>query len=151
MSAGLAFMQVHIPVELILKWICPSICIYETTQEPVTWDIILRNSTTIYLHITIFFLHLMHKLLNIYHFKRCSGNIKMKWFLLCPVCFSHRVPVCFCRINTLKKCVMNMGIGLHNTFQNKIMEVEKIRQFERELRSCLLQHTFHSVDEYMSC
>jgi hypothetical protein len=46
---------------------------------------------------------------------------------------------------------MNMGIGLYNKLPNKIREVEKMRQFERELRPCLLQHTFYSVDEYISC
>jgi hypothetical protein len=44
---------------------------------------------------------------------------------------------------------MNMGIGLYNKFPNKIMEVEKMRQFERVLRPCLLQYTFYSLDEYI--
>jgi hypothetical protein len=29
------------------------------------------------------------------------------------------------------------------------MEVEQMRQFKTELRSYLLQHNFHSVDEYL--
>jgi hypothetical protein len=44
---------------------------------------------------------------------------------------------------------MNMGIKLHNKLPNKIRDVEEMRQFKRELRSYLLQHTFYSVDEYV--
>jgi hypothetical protein len=51
----------------------------------------------------------------------------------------------FCRTNSLKKGVMNMGLKLYNKLRNKIREVEKIRQFKRELRSYLLQHIFYSV------
>jgi hypothetical protein len=35
----------------------------------------------------------------------------------------------FCRTNALKKGVMNMEIKLYNKLPNKIMEVEKMRQF----------------------
>jgi hypothetical protein len=33
---------------------------------------------------------------------------------------------------------------------NKIREVEKMKHFKRELKPYLLQHTFYSVEEYMS-
>jgi hypothetical protein len=56
----------------------------------------------------------------------------------------------FCRTNGFRNGVMSMGIKLCNKFANKIRKVQKIRQFKRELRSHLLQHTFHSSDEYMS-
>jgi hypothetical protein len=56
-----------------------------------------------------------------------------------------------CRTNALKKGVMNMGIKLYNHLPNEIREVERMRQFKRELRSYLLQHTFYSVDEYCIC
>jgi hypothetical protein len=46
--------------------------------------------------------------------------------------------------------MMNMGIKLNNKIPNKIREVEKMRHFKRELRSYLLQHTFYSVEEYIS-
>jgi hypothetical protein len=55
----------------------------------------------------------------------------------------------FCRKNALKKGVMNMGIKLYNNLPNKFKEVEKIRQYKRDLRSSLLRHTFYSVDEYI--
>jgi hypothetical protein len=57
----------------------------------------------------------------------------------------------FCKINALKKGVINMGIKSYNHLPNKTREVEKMRQFKRELRSYLLQHKFYSVDEHMSC
>jgi hypothetical protein len=46
---------------------------------------------------------------------------------------------------------MNMGIKLYNKLRNKIGEVEKMSQLKKELRSYLLQQTFYSVDEYISC
>jgi hypothetical protein len=46
---------------------------------------------------------------------------------------------------------MNIGTGLYNKLPNKIREVEKTRQFAIDLRPCLLQHTFYSVDDFMSC
>jgi hypothetical protein len=49
--------------------------------------------------------------------------------------------------NAPKKGVMNEGIKWYNKLPNKIMEVEKVRQFKKELRSYLLEHTFYSVDE----
>jgi hypothetical protein len=48
----------------------------------------------------------------------------------------------FCRTNVFKKGVMNMGIKLYNKLSGKIREVEKIRQFKKEMRAYLLQHTF---------
>jgi hypothetical protein len=41
----------------------------------------------------------------------------------------------FCRINVLKNGMMNTGIKLYNKIPNKIREVEKMRNFKRELRS----------------
>jgi hypothetical protein len=51
-------------------------------------------------------------------------------------------------IKALKKVVMNMGIALHNKLPTNIMEIEKIKEFKRELRSYLLQHIHYSIDEY---
>jgi hypothetical protein len=57
----------------------------------------------------------------------------------------------FCRMNVLKKGVVNIGIKLFNELPSQIREVEKMRIFRKELRSYLLQRTFYSVDEYMLC
>jgi hypothetical protein len=54
-------------------------------------------------------------------------------------------------MNAFKKGVRSMGIKLYNKISNKILEIIKMRQFKRELRSYLLQNTFYSVDEYMLC
>jgi hypothetical protein len=56
----------------------------------------------------------------------------------------------FCRTNVLKKGVVNIGIKLYSKLPSQIREVEKMRTFKKELKSYLLQHTFYSVDEYMS-
>jgi hypothetical protein len=56
----------------------------------------------------------------------------------------------FCRTTALKNCVMNLGIKLYNEIPIKIREVENLRLFKRVFRSYLLQHTFYSVDEYIS-
>jgi hypothetical protein len=57
----------------------------------------------------------------------------------------------FCRMNVLKKGVVNIRVKLHNKLPSQIREVEKMRTIKKELRSYLLQCTFYSEDEYMSC
>jgi hypothetical protein len=49
------------------------------------------------------------------------------------------------------KAVMNVGIKLYNKNQIELGKWKKIRQFKRDLRSYLLQHTFYSVDECCTC
>jgi hypothetical protein len=46
-------------------------------------------------------------------------------------CQKLNLHVKFCRTNSLKKGVMNMGIKLYSHLPNKIREVEKTRQFKR--------------------
>jgi hypothetical protein len=43
-----------------------------------------------------------------------------------------------------------MGMKLYNKIPNKIREVGKMRQFKKVMRSYLIQHTFYSVEDYMS-
>jgi hypothetical protein len=43
-----------------------------------------------------------------------------------------------------------MEIKSYSHLPNKIREVEKMRQFKRELRAYLLQHTFYTVDIMLS-
>jgi hypothetical protein len=43
-----------------------------------------------------------------------------------------------------------MGIKLYNKISNTIREVGKMREFKKVMRSYLVQHTFYSVEEYMS-
>jgi hypothetical protein len=63
-------------------------------------------------------------------------------------CQELNLHVQFCRTN-VENGVMNMGIRLYNRIPNKIMEIEKISQFKRVLRSYLVQHMFFSAEEYM--
>jgi hypothetical protein len=40
---------------------------------------------------------------------------------------------------------MNVAITLCNKLPSNIMEMGKIKQFKRELRSCLLQHIYRRI------
>jgi hypothetical protein len=50
----------------------------------------------------------------------------------------------------LKNTSANAGIKLYNKLPNIIKKLEKIRTLKKRLTYFLLQHTFYSVDEYMS-
>ena len=56
----------------------------------------------------------------------------------------------FCRTTLLKNSGANVGIKLYNKLPNTIKRLDKIQEFKRRLKYFLLQHTFYSVDEYMS-
>jgi len=56
----------------------------------------------------------------------------------------------FCRTTLLKYNSANMGIKLYNKLPNTIMRLDKMQEFKRKLKYFLMQHTFYSVDEYMS-
>jgi hypothetical protein len=56
----------------------------------------------------------------------------------------------FCRTTLFKNSSANVGIKLHNKLPNTIKRLDKIQEFKRRLKYFLLQHTFYSVDEYMS-
>jgi hypothetical protein len=43
-----------------------------------------------------------------------------------------------------------MGIKLYNILPNTIKRLDKMQEFKRRLKYFLMQHTFYSVDEYMS-
>jgi hypothetical protein len=50
----------------------------------------------------------------------------------------------------LKNSGGNVGIKLYNKLPNTIKWLDKIQEFKRRLKYFLLQHTFYSMDEYMS-
>jgi hypothetical protein len=56
----------------------------------------------------------------------------------------------FCRTTLFKNTSANVGIKLYNKLPNTIQKLEKIGDFKKRLMYLLLQHTFYSVDEYMS-
>ena len=56
----------------------------------------------------------------------------------------------FCRTTLLKNSGANLGIKLYNKLPNTIKRLDKIQEFKRRQKYFLLQHTFYSVDEYMS-
>jgi hypothetical protein len=56
----------------------------------------------------------------------------------------------FCRTTLLKNSGANVGKILYNKLPNTIRRLDKIQEFKRRLKYFLLQHTFCSVDEYMS-
>jgi hypothetical protein len=66
-------------------------------------------------------------------------------------CQKLNLHVQFCRMNYFNKCIMNMVIDYTILYQIKLGKEKEIGKFKRELRSYLLQHTFYSVDEFMSC
>jgi len=55
-----------------------------------------------------------------------------------------------CNINLYIKSVINMGIRLHNKVPNNIRKLEENKPYKRELKSFLIEHTFYSLEEYMS-
>ena len=56
----------------------------------------------------------------------------------------------FCRTDILKKSVTNMGAKLYNRLPNYIKNVENLKPFKKQIKTFLLHHTFHSVDEYLA-
>jgi hypothetical protein len=56
----------------------------------------------------------------------------------------------FCWTTLFKNSSVNVGIKLYNKLPNTIKELEKVREFKKKVKVFLLQHTFYSVDEYMS-
>jgi len=56
----------------------------------------------------------------------------------------------FCRTALFKNNSANMGIKLYNKLPNTIKKLDKMQEFKRRLKYLLMQHTFYSVDEYMS-
>jgi hypothetical protein len=60
------------------------------------------------------------------------------------------VHVQFWNTDLFKKSVVNMGIRLYNKVPDYIKDLEKYIYFLKECRSFLLQHTFYSVDEFIS-
>jgi hypothetical protein len=56
----------------------------------------------------------------------------------------------YCRTKLFKNSSANVGIKLYNKLPNTIKRLDKIQEFKRRLKYFLLQHTFYSVDEYMS-
>jgi hypothetical protein len=57
----------------------------------------------------------------------------------------------FCITPPFKNSGENVGIKSYNKLPNTLKRLDKIQEFKRRLKYFLLQHTFCSVDEYMSC
>jgi hypothetical protein len=57
----------------------------------------------------------------------------------------------FVELIFLKKSVTNLGTKLYNKLLNYIKNLENVKPFKKQLRAFLLQQTFYSVDEYLSC
>ena len=56
----------------------------------------------------------------------------------------------FCRTTLFKNSSAIVGIKLYNKLPNTIKRLDKIEEFKRILKYVILQHSFYSVDEYMS-
>ena len=56
----------------------------------------------------------------------------------------------FCRTNTLKKSVNNLGMKLYNNLPNYLKNMENLKLFKKQLKSLLLQQTYYSVNENLS-
>jgi hypothetical protein len=57
----------------------------------------------------------------------------------------------FCRTDIFKKSVINLGTKLYNKLPNYLKNLENLKSFKKQLKAILLQQTFYSVDEYLSC
>ena len=50
----------------------------------------------------------------------------------------------------IKKSVINLGTKLYNKLPNNIKNLVNPKPFKNQLKEFLLQHTFYSVDEYLT-
>jgi hypothetical protein len=55
-----------------------------------------------------------------------------------------------CNTVLLKKSVINMGIGLYNKVPDQIKLRGNFHLFKKDLKSFLLNHSFSSVEEFIS-
>jgi hypothetical protein len=56
----------------------------------------------------------------------------------------------FCRTALLKKSVVNMGIELYSKVPNRIKNSESFLVFKKDLISFLLEHSFYTINEFVS-
>ena len=56
----------------------------------------------------------------------------------------------FCRTTIFKNSSANMGIKLYNKLPYAIKKLDKMQEFKTRLKYFLMQHTFYSVNEYIS-
>jgi len=56
----------------------------------------------------------------------------------------------FCRTSVFKKSIVNTGIKIYNKFPHQMRKHKKMQHFMMKLRSFSLQHTFYSIDKYVS-
>ena len=55
-----------------------------------------------------------------------------------------------CRTNVYRTSVINMGTKIYNKLPDYIKEIDSYKSFRIKLKSFLLQHTFYSVEEFLS-
>ena len=56
----------------------------------------------------------------------------------------------FCRTNVAKNSGINIGIKLYNKLLPVIKNLEMTQEFKSRVKDFLMQHTFYSVDEFVS-
>jgi len=56
----------------------------------------------------------------------------------------------FRRTNIFKKSITDLRTKLYNKLPNYIKNLENLKLFKKQPKAILLQHTFYSVDEYLS-
>jgi len=55
-----------------------------------------------------------------------------------------------CRTNVYKTSVINMGTKIYNKLPDYMKEIDNYKSFRNKLKSFLFQHTFYSVEEFLS-
>jgi len=53
-------------------------------------------------------------------------------------------------VSLKKKSIVNTGIKIYNKLPCQMRKLKKMQHLMRELRSFSLQHTFYSIDKYVS-
>jgi len=53
-----------------------------------------------------------------------------------------------CNTNLYKKSIINMGTRLQNKVPNNIKKLEECKPYTRELKSFLIEHVVHSLEEF---
>jgi hypothetical protein len=65
--------------------------------------------------------------------------------------FTRAVHWCqLCNTTHCQKCVINMGINIHNNLPFELKRIENFKVFKNKLKSYLLQNCFYSLQEFFS-
>ena len=65
-------------------------------------------------------------------------------------CHRSDLPLQFCRNDSLKTSINNMGVKLYNKLPNHVKNLENLQLFRKKLKYFLLLQTFYSVDKHLS-